>query len=100
MTNAASPPQNTVRVFPRLLPYLRPHARTLAFGLVCLLLATPAGAFVPGLEVNDLEPTLRHEGFYSMFMRTLLGRYGANRIAQPAYLPEGILREAVDTADY
>jgi hypothetical protein len=56
--------------------------------------------FVPGLEVNDLEPTLRHEGFYSMFMRVLLGRYGANRIAQPAYLPEGILRETVDTADY
>lgn len=47
MTNAASPPQNTVRVFPRLLPYLRPHARTLAFGLACLLVATPAGAFHP-----------------------------------------------------
>lgn len=56
--------------------------------------------FVPGLEVNDLEPTLRHEGFYSMFMRALLGRYGVSRIAQPAYLPEGVLREAVDTADY
>jgi hypothetical protein len=55
--------------------------------------------FVPGLEVNDLEPSLRHEGFYSMFMRVLLGRYGASRIAQPAYLPEGILNSSAETAN-
>ncbi|MCS6827600.1 MAG: hypothetical protein NZ553_13375 [Caldilinea sp.] len=56
--------------------------------------------FIPGLEVNELEPTLRHEGFYSMFMRALLGRYGVSRIAQPAYLPEGVMHEAVETANY
>lgn len=55
--------------------------------------------FVPGLEVDDLEPSLRHEGFYSMFMRVLLGRYGVSRIAQPAYLPEGILSDGVETAN-
>lgn len=55
--------------------------------------------FVSGLEVNHLEPSLRHEGFYSMFMRVLLGRYGVNRIAQPAYLPEGVLSDGIETAN-
>jgi len=53
--------------------------------------------FIPGLIVTDLEPSLRHEGFYSMFMRTLIGRYGAGKLAQPAFLPEGIVPETAET---
>ena len=55
--------------------------------------------FIPGLSVTDLEPALRHEGFYSMFMRELLSRYGASKLAQPAYLPEGIVPEATDATN-
>ncbi len=47
--------------------------------------------FVPGLTVTNLEPSLRHEGFYSLFMRLLFGRYGTGKIAEPAYLPEGVI---------
>ena len=47
--------------------------------------------FTPGLTVTDLEPTLRHEGFYSLFMRVLLGEFGAGAIAAPSYLPHGIV---------
>ncbi len=47
--------------------------------------------FVPGLQVTNLEPSLRHEGFYSLFMRLLFGRYGTGKIAEPAYLPEGVI---------
>ena len=50
--------------------------------------------FVPGLEVSDLEPSLRHEGFYSLFMRLLFGRYGIHHLAQPVYLPNGIELES------
>jgi hypothetical protein len=50
-----------------------------------------AYGFAPGLTVTDLAPTLRHEGFYSMFMRVLLGQYGAGQIAAPEYLPRGIM---------
>jgi hypothetical protein len=55
--------------------------------------------FTPGLEVSDLEPSLRHEGFYSLFMRELLGRYAAGAIAEPAYLPEGIVPEQSSVAN-
>jgi hypothetical protein len=55
--------------------------------------------FTPGLEVNDLEPSLRHEGFYSLFMRELLGSYAAGEIAAPAYLPEGIVPEQTSAAN-
>ncbi len=54
--------------------------------------------FIPGLTVTDLEPSLRHEGIYSMFMRVLLSRYGADKVAQPAYLPEGIVPESAETS--
>lgn len=47
--------------------------------------------FVPGLTVTNLEPSLRHEGFYSLFMRLLFGRYGTGKIAEPVYLPEGVI---------
>lgn len=47
--------------------------------------------FTQGLTVTDLEPKLHHEGFYSMFMRVLLGEYGAGQVAAPDYLPRGIV---------
>lgn len=53
--------------------------------------------FVPSLEVNDLQPSLRHEGFYSLFMRVLFNRYGLHQLAQPAYLPNGVEVEIADT---
>lgn len=55
--------------------------------------------FISGLSVTDLEPPLRHEGLYSMFMRVLLGRYGAGKLVQPAYLPEGILPQAAEATN-
>lgn len=55
--------------------------------------------FTPGLAVTDLEPALRHEGFYSMFMRALFGQYSAGAIAEPAYLPEGIVPEQAAVAN-
>ena len=33
---------------------------------------------------------MRHEGFYSMFMRVLLAQYGQGIRALPDYLPEGV----------
>ncbi len=53
--------------------------------------------FVFGLEVTDLQPSLRHEGFYSLFMRILFGRYGIHQLAQPVYLPNGIQLESNET---
>ncbi|RCK74653.1 MAG: putative membrane protein [Anaerolineae bacterium] len=53
--------------------------------------------FVRGLEVPDLQPDLRHEGFYSLFMRLLLKRYGFNQLAQPLYLPNGIELDSDET---
>ncbi|PWH19593.1 MAG: hypothetical protein DDG59_02595 [Anaerolineae bacterium] len=46
--------------------------------------------FKAGLAVDSLQPALRHEGFYSLFMRLLSSRYGINQLAQPMYLPKGI----------
>lgn len=46
--------------------------------------------FVSGMEVQNFQPALRHEGFYSLFMRLLLRRYGINQLAQPVYLPNGV----------
>lgn len=55
--------------------------------------------FVSGLEVFDLQPSLRHEGFYSLFMRLLLSRYGINQLAQPIYLPNGVDIESFEMAN-
>jgi hypothetical protein len=46
--------------------------------------------FVPGLKTNEREPTMNHEGFYSLFMRALLQNYGSNPDDLPIYLPEGV----------
>jgi hypothetical protein len=50
--------------------------------------------FNPGLTVSDTEPSLRHEGIYSLFMRALLERYGARSLALPSYLPRGVTPNA------
>ena len=47
--------------------------------------------FVPGLSTLSLEPTtMRHEGFYSLFMRLFLQQYGYAPDNVPAYMPNGI----------
>lgn len=46
--------------------------------------------FKQGLVLEDLTPPLYHEGFYSMFVRSLLRCYGVNSSALPPYLPQGI----------
>jgi hypothetical protein len=56
-----------------------------------LLAAFEDYGFAPGLEVKTLEPALRHEGFYSLFLRVLLSQYGADQTQLPAYLPEGVI---------
>jgi hypothetical protein len=47
--------------------------------------------FAQGLGVPKISPTMRHEGFYSMFMRVLLTRYGQGIKIPPEYLPSGII---------
>lgn len=61
--------------------------------------AFDAYGFTPGLRVTDLEPKLRHEGFYSLFMRVLMSEYGADKVALPAYLPAGIVPEQAAVAN-
>ena len=46
--------------------------------------------FENGLEVREAEPTFRHEGFYSLFVRQLLAAFGRDG-ELPPYLPEGVL---------
>ena len=45
--------------------------------------------FGNGLAVWESEPTFRHEGFYSLFVRQLLAAYGGEG-QLPPYLPEGV----------
>ncbi len=54
-----------------------------------LIAAFAEYGFGPGLEVQPVEPTLRHEGIYSLFMRVLLSQYGADQTNLPEYLPNG-----------
>ncbi|UCC53706.1 MAG: hypothetical protein JSV68_06965, partial [Anaerolineaceae bacterium] len=49
--------------------------------------------FDPGLKVQDPLPAMRHEGFYSLFMRVLLQQYGQGGSKLPEYLPDGIQLE-------
>lgn len=49
--------------------------------------------FADGLVVQDMAPVMRHEGFYSLFVRTLLASYGQGGKMLPAYLPEGMVTE-------
>ncbi len=50
-----------------------------------------AVGFSDGLAVDEIAPTLRHEGLYSLFVRTLLANYGQGGRVLPAYLPNGIV---------
>ena len=46
--------------------------------------------FGPGLWVNPAEPTMKHEGLYSMLVRTLVAN-GNETAAVPPYLPDGFV---------
>ncbi len=46
--------------------------------------------FIPGLQVENLTPSLHHEGVYSLLMRVLFSRYGADPTHLPAYRPAGV----------
>jgi hypothetical protein len=45
--------------------------------------------FVDGLVLENLEPTIRHEGLYSLFIRNFIAQYGASPWILPPYLPNG-----------
>lgn len=49
--------------------------------------------FTPGLRMKTFEVALRHEGFYSLLMRILQRYGGAERIALPPYLPNGVVAQ-------
>jgi hypothetical protein len=55
--------------------------------------------FERGLTVQEVTPTIRHEGFYSMFVRTLLAQYGQGIKVLPEYLPGGIVLDGAVGAD-
>jgi hypothetical protein len=45
--------------------------------------------FVEGLVLEDLAPTVRHEGLYSLFVRNFVAQYGLSPGITPPYLPNG-----------
>ena len=45
--------------------------------------------FVNGLVLDNLEPTMRHEGLYSLFIRNFIAQYGKSPWILPPYLPNG-----------
>jgi hypothetical protein len=48
--------------------------------------------FVNSLIVDDTQPSeLRHEGLYSLIVRTLIQTYGTLPSFAPPYLPEGVV---------
>ena len=46
--------------------------------------------FVDGLVLENLEPTIRHEGLYSLFVRNFVAQYGISPWMLPPYLPNGL----------
>ncbi len=46
--------------------------------------------FVDGLVLEDLIPTIRHEGLYSLFIRNYIAHYGRDPSILPPYLPDGL----------
>ena len=50
--------------------------------------------FEPGLSVSGAQPTMKHAGLYSMLVRLLVDRYGADKESPskslPEYYPDGI----------
>lgn len=55
--------------------------------------------FVDGLDVNGMTAAIRHEGLYSLLVRTLLANYGQGGRVLPAYLPDGIVLDSPDVLD-
>ncbi len=53
--------------------------------------------FSNNLEVRDTSQHIRHEGFYSMFLRNFLHNYSTDTTNLPVYLPNGI--EAFERED-
>ena len=45
--------------------------------------------FVKGLVLDSLEPTIRHEGLFSLFVRNFIAQYGKSPWVLPPYLPNG-----------
>ncbi len=62
-----------------------------------LLASLDAYGFAGGLSVAELQPGMKHEGFYSLLMRALLDRYGRGDRLPPPYLPDGIPDAALVT---
>jgi len=52
-----------------------------------------AYGFDDGLIARDVAADLRHEGFYSLFVRALLASYGQGDRVLPDYLPYGVVTE-------
>ncbi len=52
-----------------------------------------AYGFDEGLLARDMTVDLRHEGFYSLFVRALLASYGQGDRVLPDYLPYGVVTE-------
>lgn len=46
--------------------------------------------FNSGLHINDLDFSIRHEGFYSIFLREFIDNYALDNNNLPEYLPTGI----------
>lgn len=46
--------------------------------------------FEDGLVLNSTQPKLAHEGFYSLFIRNFLARYGSEPTNLPPYLAQGL----------
>ncbi len=52
--------------------------------------------FLPQLQTRNVDPTMNHEGFYSLFMQLLIRSFGddlANSDALPAFSPSGLIFE-------
>jgi phosphoglycerol transferase MdoB-like AlkP superfamily enzyme len=47
--------------------------------------------FTPGLILEDPEVSITHQGFYSLFIRSLVASYGRYPGNLPPYLPEGLI---------
>lgn len=46
--------------------------------------------FVHEMDIAEQTPQLRHEGIYSLLVRTLVQTYGTNPANPPEYLPNGV----------
>ncbi|NPA26740.1 MAG: sulfatase-like hydrolase/transferase [Chloroflexi bacterium] len=49
-----------------------------------------ASGFARGFWLSDPTPILKHEGFYSLFVRQMVARYGQDPEQLPTYYPDGL----------